>query len=122
MKSKSGIVYRSVRRVILTLVTGTFLLVYGCGTQNQLKKAWMNQSEIKLQESFGAPTTIIERESDKIFVFEKQEELKSTEISQGKLALDPIMSPKVMKTERYIFTIREGIIIRTNFEEEYERY
>lgn len=82
----------------------------------------MNQPEIKLQETFGSPTTVIDRNSDKIFIFEKTEELESTEINQGKLTLDPIITPKVLKTERYIFTIREGIIIRTNFEEEYERY
>lgn len=122
MQIISDIVYKSGREFTFLLFTGIILLLSSCGTQNQLKKAWMNQPEIKLQETFGSPTTVIDRNSDKIFIFEKTEELESTEINQGKLTLDPIITPKVLKTERYIFTIREGIIIRTNFEEEYERY
>ena len=98
------------------------MLLFSCGTQNQLKKTWINQPEIKLQESFGPPTTIIDRESDKIFIYETQEELKSTEISQGKLTLDPIITPKVLKTERFIFTICEGVITGTKFEETYDKY
>jgi hypothetical protein len=120
MKIKTIISYSSGMKLYILAVIILFLS--SCGTQNQLKKAWMSQPEAKLIESFGTPSSVTDREGDKIFIFEKQEELRSTEISQGKLALDPIMSPKVMKTERYIFTIREGIIIRTNFEEEYERY
>jgi hypothetical protein len=120
MKIKPGISYSSgVKFYILAVI---ILFLSSCGTQNQLKKAWMSQPEAKLRESFGTPSSVIDRESDKIFIFEKKEELRSTEISQGRLTLDPIISPKAFKTERYIFIIRDGIIIKTNFEEEYERY
>ncbi len=122
MKSGSGIVNIFFTRNIIPCFLGIIFLLSSCGTQNQLNRAWMNQPETKLQESFGSPTRIIEGDNDKVFIFEKNEELRSTEINQGKLSLDPMISPKVLKTERYIFTIREGIIIKTNFEEEYERY
>ena len=122
MKSKSAIVNIFFTRFIITNLVGIIFLLFSCGTQNKLNRAWMNQPETKLQESFGSPTRIIEVDNDKVFIFEKNEELRSTEINQGKLSLDPMISPKVLKTERYIFTIREGIIIKTNFEEEYERY
>lgn len=122
MKSGSAIVNIFFTRFIITNLVGIIFLLFSCGTQNKLNRAWMNQPETKLQESFGSPTRIIEVDNDKVFIFEKNEELRSTEISQGKLSLDPMISPKVLKTERYIFTIREGIIIKTNFEEEYERY
>ena len=47
--------------------------------------------------------------------------LESTEVNQGKLTLDPMISPGVKKTERYFFTVEKGIIVRTKYEEEYER-
>ena len=120
MKIKPGILYRS--NMMFYILAVTILFLSSCGTQNQLKKAWMSQPEAKLIESFGIPSSVKDREGDKIFIFEKQEELRSTEISQGRLTLDPIVTPKILKTERYTFTIRDGIIIKTNFEEEYERY
>ena len=115
-------VYISARKLFFPIMTGFLILLCSCGTQNQLKKTWMSQPETKLQESFGSPTTVIDREKDKIFIYETQEKLRSTEISQGKLTLDPIITPKVMKTERYTFTIRDGIITQTNFGEKYEKY
>jgi hypothetical protein len=115
-------VHISAGKLFAPFIIGIFLFIYSCGTQNQLKKTWMNQSETKLQESFGSPVTVIDRENDKVMIFEKQEELRSTEISQGRLTLDPIITPKVMKTERYTFTVQNGIITGTKFEEKYERY
>jgi len=115
-------IHISARKLIVPFIIGTFLIMYSCGTQNQLKKTWMNQPETKLQESFGSPVTVIDRENDKVMIFEKQEELRSTEISQGRLTLDPIITPKVMKTERYSFTVRNGIITQTKFEELYKKY
>ena len=122
MQILSDIVYNSGKNFRFCFFSVSILLLSSCGTQNQLKKTWMNQPELKLREAFGSPTTIIDRNSEKVFIFEKTEELESTEINQGKLTLDPVITPKVLKTERYIFTISEGIIIRTNFEENYERY
>jgi hypothetical protein len=64
---------------------------------------------------------VIESAGDSVYIYEKTEELRSMEISQGRLALDPIVTPRVNKTERFYFTVKKGIIIKTRFEEEYER-
>ena len=74
-----------------------------------------------LGEEFGTPKSVIEKDGGKIFVYEKKEELRSTEINQGKLALDPIIAPKVLKTEIYHFTVKDGIVTKVSLEEEYER-
>ena len=92
-----------------------------CGTQRQLRKAFVGEPVAKMEANFGQPTTVIEQKGEKIYIFEKTEKLESTEIGQGQLTLDPIITPKVTKTERYYFTVKNGTIIKTRFEEEYER-
>jgi len=70
---------------------------------------------------FGYPKTILDQGAEKVYVYEIIKNLKSTEIGQGKLTLDPIISPMVQKTERYYFTVKDGKIIDVKLEEEYER-
>jgi len=106
-------------KIIFTILI--FLVFASCGTQRQIRRTYINQSETRLKEDFGTPEAIIDNKDNKIYIFEKIKELRSTEINQGKLTLDPIITPRVTKTERYYFTVREGIIIETGFEEEYER-
>jgi hypothetical protein len=106
-------------KIIFTILL--FLVLVSCGTQRQIRRTYINQQEAKLKEDFGTPKSIINYKDDKIYIFEKSEELKSTEINQGKLTLDPIITPQVTKTKRYYFTVRDGIIIETRFEKEYER-
>ena len=55
------------------------------------------------------------------YVYEIVKQLKSTTINQGKLTMDPMVSPMVEKTERYYFTVKEEKIIKVKLEEEYER-
>ena len=98
-----------------------FLVLISCSTQRQLRKAYVGKPVTILEKNFGEPKTIIDKKAEKIYIFEKTEELKSTEIGQGKLTLDPIITPKVTKTERYYFTVKNGNIVKTRFEEEYER-
>jgi hypothetical protein len=98
-----------------------FIFTVSCGTQRQLKKSYEGQPVAILKETFGAPKTIIEKEGEKIYIFEKKEELRSTEIKQGKFTLDPIITPKATKTEHFFFTVTEGVITGTRIEEEYER-
>jgi hypothetical protein len=98
-----------------------FIGLISCGTQQQLKKSYAGKSVSSLEPRFGEPVTIIETAGDSVYIFEKTEELRSTEISQGKLTLDPIVTPKVKKTERFYFTVKNGLIVKTRFEEEYER-
>lgn len=97
------------------------LLALSCSTQRQLKKSFTGRPVTALEGKFGQPHSVIEKKDGTIYIFEKSETLKSTKISQGKLTLDPIISPKVTKTERYYFTVKNGIITKTRFEEEYER-
>lgn len=98
-----------------------FLILTSCGIQQQLKKSFTGEPVSVLEPRFGQPVTIIKTTGDSVYVFEKTGELRGTEISQGKLALDPIISPKVTKTERFFFTVKNGLIVKTRFEEEYER-
>jgi hypothetical protein len=97
-----------------------FVLV-SCGTQRQLKKSFTGKPSSILEPRFGQPVSIIETAGDSVYIFEQKEELRSTEINQGRLALDPIVTPKVKKTERFYFTVKNGIIVKSRFEEEYER-
>lgn len=92
-----------------------------CGTQKQLQKMFTGKPESILKERFGNPKTILEREQEKIYVFEVEKKLESTEVSQGKLTLDPMITPGVKKTERYYFTVKDSVIVKTKYEEEYER-
>ena len=97
------------------------LLMVACGTQRQLHKAFVGKPVTVLHEKFGEPKTIIDSDQKKIYIFEKEKKLESTEIKQGRLTLDPIVTPKVVKTERCYFTVEDGVVIKTKYEEEYER-
>ena len=92
-----------------------------CGTQKQLQKMYIGKPESTLQERFGNPKTILKRDLTRVYIFEVEKKLESTEVNQGKLTLDPMITPKVKKTERYYFTVKDSVIINTKFEEEYER-
>lgn len=105
-------------RIAIILLFLTFL---SCSLQQQLQKAYVGKTQPFLEEKFGKPKTILEHENEKVFIYEKTEELRSTEIKQGKLTLDPIVTPMVKKTERYYFTIKEGKVVKAKLEEEYER-
>jgi len=106
-------------RIVFTLLI--FFLLVSCGIQQQLKKSCTGKSVTSLEPRFGKPVTIIETAGDSVYIFEKTEVLRSAEISQGRMTLDPILTPKVTKTERFYFTVKNGLIIKTRFEEEYER-
>ena len=98
-----------------------FFVLVSCGSQRQLQKTYFGKPQSVLEDKFGKPKTVLNHDKEKVLIYEKTEELRSTEIKQGKLTLDPIVSPMVKKTERYYFTIKEGIITKAKFEEEYER-
>ena len=84
-------------RIIVFLL---ILLGVSCSTKKQLHKQYEGQAVSVLKEALGEPKTILERENEKVYVFEIEKDLESAEISQGKLTLDPIVTPKVKKTER----------------------
>ncbi len=92
-----------------------------CSQQKKLTRTFKGKPSSVLEEEFGKPKTIFDRGDEKVYVFEKIEELRSTEIAQGKLTLDPMISPMVKKTKRHYFTIKNGIIVNAKLEEAYER-
>ncbi len=106
------------QRAVIILIVFIF---FSCGTQKHLQKSYVGKSLSVLSEDFGIPKTILDKGDEKIYIFEKITELKSTEISQHKLTLDPMVSPRAKKTELFYFTVKDGKIIEAKLEEEYER-
>ncbi len=107
------------KKIIYILLFPLFMI--SCGNQRQLVKSYSGKPVSALAKEFGNPTTVFENENDSILIFEKTEELQGTEISQGKLTLDPIYTPPATKIKRFYFTIRNGVITHARSEEEYER-
>lgn len=105
-------------RILLILLV---VFVVSCSPQRSLQKAYIGKPVSVLSEKLGYPKTILDRENEKVYVYENIKELKSTEISQAKLTLDPMISPSVEKTERYYFTVKDGTIVKVKLEEVYER-
>ena len=110
--------FKGMKNLILFVL---FMALFSCGTQKQLQRDFVGKPVSALGKTFGQPKTVIEKNDSKIYIFEKEEELKSTEIDQGRLTLDPIVTPKVVKTERYIFTVKDSVVQSVRMEEEYER-
>ena len=97
------------------------LSMFACSTQRKLSKYYVGKSILELQKELGAPKSSFDRAEGKVYVFEKKEELHSTEISQAKLTLDPIVTPPVFKTERYYVTVKNEVVTKIELENEYER-
>ena len=106
-------------RYIFILLILSFM--YSCGNQRKLQRSYQGKPIRILQTDYGNPASIIPRQSDSIYVYEKNVTLASTEISQGRLTLDPIITPGVIKTERFYFTVQKGIITGVSTDEEYKR-
>jgi len=105
-------------RILLIILV---FIAVSCGINRQLYKSFSGKPISVASNKFGKPKTVINKNGEKVYVYEVTKKLKSTEISQGKLTLDPIITPKVNKIERYYFTVKDSIIVKTNYEEEYER-
>ena len=104
---------------LLFIILLTFMV--SCGVQRSLQKTYVGKPQSVLSANFGYPKTVLEHGDEKVYVYEIIKELKSTEISQAKLTLDPIISPSVQKTERYYFTVKEDKIVGVKVEDEYDR-
>ena len=107
-----------VNKILILLTTG---LLFACSTQHRLQKSYAGKPVSALNNEFGYPEIILVNSGDSVYVFKKSEELKSTEINQGRLALDPIVTPSVVKTEHYYFTIKNGMISTVRTDTEYVR-
>lgn len=105
-------------RILVIIIISTLI---SCSAQRSLQKAYVGKPVSVLKEKMGYPKTILERENEKVYVYEIVKELESTEIQQAKLTLDPIVSPGVEKIERYYFTVINDKIVKAKLEEEYKR-
>ncbi|HKI89913.1 MAG TPA: hypothetical protein VKA38_12865, partial [Draconibacterium sp.] len=76
-----------------------FFTAVSCGINRQLYKSFSGKPISFASNKFGKPKTVVEKNGEKVYVFEVTKKLESTEISQGKLTLDPMVTPKVNKTE-----------------------
>ena len=100
------------------------LLVFisvSCSQQRALQKAYVGKPVSVLSEKYGYPKVVLDQKNGKVYVYEIVKALKSATISQGKLSLDPMVSPSVQKTERYYFTVKNDKIVDAKIEEEYDR-
>jgi len=95
--------------------------MWACGTQKKLQRSYVGQPISKVEQDYGKAKTVIDRSEGKVYIFEQTEELKSTEISQAKLTLDPMVTPNVTKTERLYVTVKDGKVVKIEQENEYER-
>ncbi len=97
------------------------LLLASCGSKHLVNKTFTGQPVSFIKGKLGQPTHAATSEGDSLYIFERMEKLKSTEISQGKTTLDPIYTPEVTKKEQFFFTVRNGVVVKTVYKEEYER-
>lgn len=119
---KISVYFRSNFNIMRQVIFIVFIiLTVSCGTQRKLQKAFIGERSSILKEQFGDPKTILDQGDEKVYVYEKIEELRSTEINQAQLTLDPIITPKVTKTERCYFYVKDGKIVKVKMDEEYER-
>jgi ribonucleotide reductase beta subunit family protein with ferritin-like domain len=96
-------------------------LLFGCSSQHKLQNTYVGKRQKMLESKFGYPKTILDQGDEKVYVYEIIKDLKSTEINQGRLSLDPMISPMVQKTERYYFYVKDSIITNVKLDEEYDR-
>lgn len=111
-------IHLSMKRIFILLI---IFIIVSCGTQRRLQRTYVGKPQKVLLTKFGYPKTVFEQKDGTIMVYEIVKDLNSTEIQQGKLTLDPMVSPMVQKTERYYFTVKDSIITHVKMEEEYER-
>ena len=97
------------------------LMFASCGIQRKLNRRWSGKPVSELTGQFGEPVAITTSSGDSVYIFEQTERLHSTEIDQGKLTLDPIVTPKVTKTKRFYFNVKNGSVVKVRLEEEYSR-
>ncbi|WP_346859270.1 hypothetical protein [uncultured Draconibacterium sp.] len=97
------------------------VLFFACSTQRKIQKTYIGQPVSVMEKKFGEAKILFKKSAEEEYIFEKKEYLKSTEISQHKLTLDPMITPQVTKISMYHVTVVDGIITKIEIEEEYER-
>ncbi|WP_319481808.1 hypothetical protein [uncultured Draconibacterium sp.] len=106
-------------RALLIIVA--VVIMVSCSSQRNLQKSYVGKPLSSLESELGKPQAVFNKDSGDIYIFEKIELLKSTEISQHKLTLDPMVTPKVKKTSRFTVTVVDEVIKKIEVEEQYDR-
>ena len=94
------------------------LFFIGCGNIRHLKKLEGEKIEV-VEKEYGKPDSIIPISDGQLYIYKKTKNLKSAEINQGQLSLDPMVTPKVTKTEKIVFTVKNGVVKNIKREIEY---
>ncbi len=101
-----------------------FVLISACSVQSKLSKTFTGKNLSTVEQELGMKATSIFETDDgfKKVIFVKEEALRSMPIGQGEGTLDPMTSPAVTKTERFIFILnKDGNVVDCNYEKSYER-
>ncbi|QIA07455.1 hypothetical protein [Draconibacterium halophilum] len=106
-------------RALLFIVA--LVVMVSCGSQRMLQKTYIGKPLSAMEKELGEAKTVFNKKSGDVYIFEKVEMLKSTEISQHKLTLDPMVTPQVRKTSHYKVTVVDDVITKVELEEIYER-
>ncbi len=106
------------RKLVAVMV---LLTMFACSAQRKLSRQFIGKNISEIEAELGEAKTVFERGDEKVYVFEKTAELRSTEINQAKLTLDPMVTPKVIKTERYFVTVQNDRVTKIETENDYER-
>lgn len=106
------------KRLFIVLLA---VFAFACGPEKSLQKKYVGENVSAMEMEFGKPTAVFNNGNSYTYMFEKVTDLKSTEISQHKITLDPMVSPEVIKTQNCTVTVVDGIIKKIVLDEEYER-
>lgn len=105
-------------RIFLVII---LFVAVACSGPKRIQKSLIGKNISEVPPEWGKAKTVFEKNNEKVYVFEKIKYLKGTEIGQHKVTLDPIVSPKVKKTERYLVSVKDGKIAGVEVENDYQR-
>jgi len=103
------------------LLFALLIFMVSCGPQHKLHKTYIGQPVSTMEAEYGKAKSVFDKTGETLYIFEKTKNLESTEISQHKLTLDPMVTPEVKKIMIYYVTVKDGIITDIKLENEYER-
>ncbi len=103
-----------------TTIILAIAILFSCTPQRKINKLEGHSLTYMLNE-LGKPTEIIPGKADSTYIYVKEKDLRSTEISKAAMTLDPMVTPEAHKTDKYIFTIKNGIVVNSKHDIEYKR-
>ncbi len=100
-----------------------FFVFAACSVSQKVSSKYKGKGVEILYKELGSPKSVTEMDNgNKLFVYEKETIVRSTEISTGRGTLDPRISPAYSKVETFLFEVNsEGLIIDTGYEKRIEK-